>query len=1138
MMHRIFTICFLALFVNSYSFGQAIDRVEGSPFPASQAPDTLFVTDRSMTASEQFLVGSLSGVLARTKPMILQQQYFHEESVKNAYPDLTYFKINSTNLQTMLAFLADKLDGYILCDPQSHSSNVAASLSGILNAVAVPTNLESKAIAAGLTKKLDVTGKDEAWALSNYGDVLNKDVAFFQALDDWTGLVDYVAYTGGIRFYDSDINGTLATSVYDFLNEGAMFYGWWVSEDGSVAKLSEKSFKIIPSGGLKNLATLTNIPDPVKKQKDPINPYKVVENVHTVCFVISDGDNISWPVGSGYWDLWTWKNDNQSRINLGWTLSPALCELTPLIYNDLVQGLQTTPEGRNVAIASPSGLGYYFPSLSPNQPFHCEQLNKFMKKADMSIVNVIDTDDGAHDPTEYLKQSNIDALFYYTYGQQYQGMHGQISWYKGKPSIGGRYVFWGNSEDRSAETQEIISQRMADLLNDQPTDIHAESGYSLVPVHIWTMNPHDVANVISKLNPNIRVVAPDEFVWLIRKNLGGLPMGSGTGLNASYFKDAGFENLVHSKIDRKIDFDWKLKGPLDSVGTDTYSVRWTGQIQPLYSDNYTFYLTTDGSAKLTINGSVLFDATDAEGQTTNSGNINLEAGQKYNINIEHAEGSGDAMCMLEWESDSQVVQVVPFTQLYADPIPTAGLVTAYNDANLEGFSAGLKIGTYNAGQLADLGMDAETISSLKLKEGFKATLFSEDNFEGDSVMITADASLLSDVLMSDNTSNWNNKTRSIKVEANGDPNIRGAFYLKNKGSNFYMDVTGGEFNTGYNTSVQQYKLMSKTNQVFEFFHLGNGVYEIMARHSKFMLTVAKTSFAENANVHQWKNFGSLNQKFIVVPAADNTYKFISVYSGMVINAASGDIEANVRMNSNTNQDLGMWVMQQTTSLEGTGDGLKGEYYNGPAFNSFRYSRVDPEINFDWGESNPGSPIRDDNFSVRWTGYIQPRYTEEYTFYLRSDNGRRLWINDQLIIDKWINDYDVTYTGTITLQAMKKYPIKLDYFEEAGGANIKLWWSSSHETKEVIPQSQLYSDVTVGLKENNAIPLFIYPNPVKNRLYVEGLEQPEVLTVYNLTGDKIQEDYSKSISTEALPYGMYFLLFDHNGETQIFRFIKE
>jgi len=1134
-MRKFSTLLLLSLLFHATSIAQQVSRVEDSPFKASAKPDTLYYTGKSMTDSEVFATGSLSGILARTKPMIMQWQYFHQEIVRESGLGSKIFDTYSNDFTGLIRFFSKRLSGYVLCDPKSASSNVAASLSGILNAVAIPSDIEAKAIAVGLTKVLDVTGKNELWALANYKNQLNKDLAFFQAPDDWLGLVDYTAYTGGIRFYDPSINGALADSVYNFLNKGAMFYGWWVSEDGSVGKMSQKSFKIIPCGGLKNLATFTNLDVPIKKQKESVTPFKVVPGVHTVCFVISDGDNIAWVAGAGYWDAWIWKNDNQSRMNLGFTLSPALCELTPLIYNDLINGLQTTPEGRSVAVASPSGLGYYFPSLSPNQPFHCEQLNKFMKKADMSIVNVIDNDNGLHDPTEYLKQSNIDALFFYTYGAQYTGMKGKISWYKGKPSIGGRFTFWGNSSDRSAITQDRVAQSLANVLNTQSTNINTEAGYSLIPVHIWTENPTDVLNLINKLGPNVRVVAPDEFVWLIKKNLGKLPMGTGSGLKAEYYKGSDFDTLSFTKIDKKIDYEW-LSSPVPN--SDNFSVRWSGQIQPLYSEEYTFSLSSGDGARLTINGTILFDSLQATGRSTNVGKITLVAGQKYDVVVEYRSAGSNRDCMLEWESASHPRQVVPFTQLYSDPLSTTGVVTVYKDKSKKGFSAGLKIGSYTTAQLNETGIQQNEISSIKLMDGFKAIAYSNDNFTGDSLTITTGIDTLSNSLMSDNATGWDDKIASIKIKANGDTTLTGAYFLKNKRSGFYMEVAGGITSTDYNTNIQQYNYSNSYNQVFQFVHLGDGVYKIIARHSKMVVTVAKMG-EENANVHQWKYEGSASQEFIIVPAAANTFKIISTYSGMVVNVINSSIGGNVQMNSNNFQLGSMWTFIKTLNREGTGTGLKADYYSGKSFNTFKLTRTDPQVKFNWGELSPNALLPVDNFSVRWTGTIEPRFSGTYTFYLTSDNGRRLWVNDQLIIDKWISDYDITYTGTITLKEMTKCNIKVEYFEDAGGANINLEWGSNYETREVIPQSQLYPEMIVSaIPSTGNASIYPYPNPVKNVLHISGLDAPAPIEVYDALGKKVLEDNGMSVNTDMLPGGLYFLNIKLDGKSQSFKFFKE
>jgi len=117
-------------------------------------------------------------------------------------------------------------------------------------------------------------------------------------------------------------------------------------------------------------------------------------------------------------------------------------------------------------------------------------------------------------------------------------------------------------------------------------------------------------------------------------------------------------------------------------------------------------------------------------------------------------------------------------------------------------------------------------------------------------------------------------------------------------------------------------------------------------------------------------------------------------------------------------------------------------------------------------------------------------------------------------------------------------IKVEYFEETGGADIRLDWSSALEIKEIIPQSQLYS-----MQEVSAVPvlnestIFPYPNPVQSILYLRGLDQPGKIEIYNSLGNKVLEDTGISINTEVLPAGLYFLNLNVDGKSQSFKFIK-
>src|SRR5262249_34984000 len=80
---------------------------------------------------------------------------------------------------------------------------------------------------------------------------------------------------------------------------------------------------------------------------------------------------------------------------------------------------------------------------------------------------------------------------------------------------------------------------------------------------------------------------------------------------------------------------------------------------------------------------------------------------------------------------------------------------------------------------------------------------------------------------------------------------------------------------------------------------------------------------------------------------------------------------------------GMILPGQTTA-DPKYSGLRGDYYTGIDFNQFKFMRLDPRVNFDW-TATPPIPTTPEKFSVRWTGQIQPQYSEIYTFYTLSDD---------------------------------------------------------------------------------------------------------------------------------------------------------
>jgi hypothetical protein len=154
-----------------------------------------------------------------------------------------------------------------------------------------------------------------------------------------------------------------------------------------------------------------------------------------------------------------------------------------------------------------------------------------------------------------------------------------------------------------------------------------------------------------------------------------------------------------------------------------------------------------------------------------------------------------------------------------------------------------------------------------------------------------------------------------------------------------------------------------------------------------------------------------------------------------------------------------------------GGGLSADYFeNVWFFYTPVMTRVDAQINFDWGEGSITATAAD-YVCVRWTGLLLPPYTEQYTFYADADDGARLWVNNIQLIDRWDSGANMT-AAKMSLKANTFYRIKLEYCNASsrlcrsppvtpcrykdlsGPAKVALLWSSPSIIKEIVPASQL------------------------------------------------------------------------------------
>ncbi|MBD2682246.1 MULTISPECIES: PA14 domain-containing protein [Nostoc] len=438
-------------------------------------------------------------------------------------------------------------------------------------------------------------------------------------------------------------------------------------------------------------------------------------------------------------------------------------------------------------------------------------------------------------------------------------------------------------------------------------------------------------------------------------------ISQGNGLKAEYFDNADFTNLKLTRTDSTVNFLWGNGSPDALIGADTFSVRWTGQVEAKYSETYNFYTRSDDGVRLWVNNQLVIDKFVNQSPTEYTGSLALVAGQKYDIKLEYFDNTYSALSQLSWSSNSQAKEIIPQSQLYT-PVSTP-------------------VGNGN---------------------GLKAEYF--DNADFTNLKLTR----------TDSTVNF--------LWGSGSPDPL---------------IGADTFSARWTGQVQ-----AKYSETYNFYTRSDDGVRLWVNNQLLIDKFVNQSATEYS--------GSIalvaGQKYdIKLEYFDNAYSAVSQLSWSS-NSQAKEIIPQSQLYS------------QVSAPVNNGNGLKGEYFDNADFTNLKLTRTDGTVNFLWGSGSPDPLIGADTFSVRWTGQVQAKYSETYNFYTRSDDGVRLWVNNQLLIDKFVNQSATEYSGSIALVAGQKYDIKLEYFDNAYSAVSQLSWSSNSQAKEIIPQSQLYSSV--------------------------------------------------------------------------------
>jgi len=144
----------------------------------------------------------------------------------------------------------------------------------------------------------------------------------------------------------------------------------------------------------------------------------------------------------------------------------------------------------------------------------------------------------------------------------------------------------------------------------------------------------------------------------------------------------------------------------------------------------------------------------------------------------------------------------------------------------------------------------------------------------------------------------------------------------------------------------------------------------------------------------------------------------------------------------------------------TSQGLAAQYFNNTTLSgSAALSRTEA-VDFSWGSSSPGAGVNADNFSVRWSGQVKATSAGTYTFQTESDDGVRLWVNGQQVVNNWTDHGPTTDTSAgIVLSPGQRVDVRMEYYEKGGGAVARLRWRTPGSSSYLaIPIAQLSTAV--------------------------------------------------------------------------------
>ena len=165
--------------------------------------------------------------------------------------------------------------------------------------------------------------------------------------------------------------------------------------------------------------------------------------------------------------------------------------------------------------------------------------------------------------------------------------------------------------------------------------------------------------------------------------------------------------------------------------------------------------------------------------------------------------------------------------------------------------------------------------------------------------------------------------------------------------------------------------------------------------------------------------------------------------------------------------LAIWLLQRGLSSRfepakpilldfQTSKGVDARYFAGTHLDAAAVVASESHVDFNWGASAPAPGIAAGSFSAQWSAMLRAPDTQLYTLHVLANDGVRLWVDGQLLIDDWKDQPSIERTASIELKSGRYYELTLQYYQAtAASALLQLSWSNPKAVKAIVPSSVLY-----------------------------------------------------------------------------------